>query len=186
MMAAYYSTAEKERQEYISWLADRVELYIGNGYEQLLLILFEIPFLFSNEDDRNRAVDGRILRTIYSQSHRVKYEDLVFPFDDGCTFLEFLIGMAGRANDIMYEPGKDLTGDFFMEMITNAGLDYCTDDTMGYTWDRFYVSECVGRILSKRCDFNGNGGLFPLENSAEDQKNVSFWYQLNAYLNEKK
>lgn len=179
-----YEMASLEREHYITWLASRVDAYVGITYSRLLHCLWEIPFVWSIDDDRNRAIDGNTLRTIYKQSHKVVYPEVVFPFDDGCTFLEFLIALCGRANDLMYEPGNDKTGEFFWQIVTNACLDHCTDDAYGKTWDDFYVSSKIAYILSRSYEFNGLGGLFPLKNATENQQNVPIWYQMNAFLNE--
>lgn len=180
----YLSRAEMERDQYINWLANKVTIYVGSDYSKLIHCLWEIPFVWQIPDDKNRAVDGNMLRDVYVQSHHVAHRNLVFPFPDGCTFLEFLIALAARANDIMYEPGMDKTGDYFWQMITNMCLDHCNDATYGRTWDDFYVNECVGRILSRNYEYDGCGGLFPLRNPINDQKGIPIWYQMNAFLNE--
>ena len=180
----YLSRAEVERDKYISWLADKVNAYIGSQYSILIHCLWEIPFVWQVPDDVNRAIDGNMLRTVYLQSHRVTNESVVFPFEGSCTFLEFLIALASRANDIMYEPGVDKTGDYFWQMIFNLNCDHCTDEMFGKTWDSFYIHEKIGQVLSRNYDFTGNGGLFPLQNAVEDQKKVPIWYQMNAFLNE--
>ena len=173
-----------ERDQYIGWLADKISIYVGSEYSKLIQCLWEIPFVWQLPDDRNRAIDGNMLRRVYVQSHRVYHQELVFPFSDGCTFLEFLIALSERANDIMYEPGIDKTADYFWIIISNMGLDVCTDESYGLIWDDFYVNEKIGNVLSRGYDFNGIGGLFPLKNPIDDQKNVSIWYQMNAFLNE--
>lgn len=183
-MARDYSLAEQERDQYITWLSNRVNVYLSTGYVKLIECLWDIPYVWQLDDDRNRAIDGNMLRTIYLQSHKVTCPDVVFPFEDGCTVLEFLIALAGRANDLMYVPNMDQTGDFFWQFMSNLGLDHCTDDAFGYSWDSFYVSECVSRILTRTYGSDGLGGIFPLRNPVNDQRTVPIWYQMNAFLNE--
>lgn len=183
-MANNYSLAEKERDQYVTWLSSRVDIYLTTGYIRLMECLWDIPYVWQIDDDRNRAVDGNQLRTIYLQSHKVVNRDQVFPFGDGCTVLEFLIALSGRCNDIMYVPDKDQTGEFFWQIMSNLALDHCTDESFGYTWDVFYVNECIGKILTRSYGTDGVGGLFPLRNPVEDQRNVPIWYQMNAFLNE--
>ena len=180
----YLSRAEVERDQYIGWLAGKIDLYVGSQYSNLIHCLWEIPFVWQVPDDKNRAIDGNMLRTIYIQSHTVFNTNIVFPYEDGCTFLEFLIALSMRANDIMYEPGVNKTTDYFWQIISNIGLDHCVNDTFGRTWDAFYVHETIGKILSRDYDYDGLGGLFPLKNPINDQKTVPIWYQMNAYLNE--
>lgn len=183
-MAVNYSRAEAEREHYISWLAERVDGYLGSVYSRLIHCLWEIPFVWSIEDDGNRAVDGNTLRIIFKQSHKLVNPELVFPTPDGCTFLEFLVALAGRANEIMYVPDRDQTGDFFWLFIKNMCLDHCVDDMYGISWDEFFVSSRIAVILSRAYGTDGMGGLFPLKCSVEDQRNLTIWYQLNAFLNE--
>lgn len=180
----YLSRAEVERDKYLEWLAGKITSYVGSEYSRLIHCLWEIPFVWQLPDDRNRAIDGNMLRSDYVRDNHILYQDLVFPYEEGCTFLEFLIALASRANDIMYEPGMDKTADYFWQMISNMCLDHCNNATYGKTWDDFYVNEMVGRILSRSYDYNGLGGLFPLRNPINDQKTVPIWYQMNAFLNE--
>lgn len=180
----YLSRAETERDQYINWLANKVTVYVGSDYSILIRCLWDIPFVWQLPDDQNRSADGNMLRAVYIQSHNVQHRDVVFPFEDGCTFLEFLIGLSMRINDIMYEPNEDKTHEYFWMMLGNMGLDHCTDGTYGKSWDDFLVNEVTGRIMSRNYDFNGIGGLFPLQNPVEDQKKVPIWYQMNAFLTE--
>lgn len=180
----YLSCAETERDQYINWLANKVTVYVGSEYSILIRRLWEIPFVWQIPDDSNRCVDGNQLRTVYVQSHQVLHRDIVFPYDGGCTFLEFLIGLSERINDIMYDPKGDKTNEYFWMLITNMCLDHCTDGAYGKTWDDFYIEEAVSRIMTRNYQEDGCGGLFPLKNPIENQKLVPIWYQMNAYLNE--
>ena len=176
-------TAEKERYLYLIWLSEQVDItFNGSPFSYLITALWEAPFVWQIPDDMNRAVDGHKLRELYLQSHHVTHPELIFPVDDGCTFLEFLIGLAGRANDIMYVPNTDQTGDYFWCFIYNLGMDHCTNDSYGLAWDDFYIHEKISKVLTRTYMPDGLGGLFPLKNSIENQQNVPIWYQLNAFL----
>lgn len=184
-MANYIVKAEQERYLYLSWLSEKVGICLADSpFSELINCLWEAPFVWQIPDDVNRAIDGNRLREVYMQTHDISHPEAVFPIDGSCTFLEFLIALASRANDIMYVPGTDQTGDYFWCFIYNLGMDHCTNDSRGYAWDDFYVHEKIGVVLTRSYNSDGLGGLFPLKNPREDQKNVSIWYQLNAFLNE--
>lgn len=185
------SYAEQERALYFEWLANRVGMEGSIPFSRLFKNLLDIPFMWQLDDDKNRAIDGNLLRSEYLYGRDINPE-FIFPRANivgeneysGCTFLEFLVGLAVRANSIMYIPERDQTEDFFWLFMRNIGLDHCTDDMYGVTWDDFYVSECVGRVLSRSYCTDGTGGIFPLNNPLEDQTRVPIWYQMNAFLNE--
>lgn len=181
------SYAENERELYFEWLANRVGMDGSVPYSRLFKGLLDIPFMWQLDDDKNRAIDGNLLRSDYLYGRDVN-PNIIFPNINedysGCTFLEFLVALAVRANEIMYVPGRDQTADFFWIFMQNIGLDHCTDDMFGVTWDDFYVSNCVGKVLSRTYNPDGTGGIFPLKSPLEDQTRVPIWYQMNAFLNE--
>ena len=47
------------------------------------------------------------------------------------------------------------------------------------------VAQTLDRIIWRRYNDHGQGGLFPLRDPVEDQRDVELWYQLNAYLIER-
>ena len=68
----------------------------------------------------------------------------------------------------------------FWRILTNAGL-------LPY-WDENFVEESVNDILAtildRRYEPNGQGGLFPLRSSDQDQRSVELIYQMYAYIME--
>lgn len=172
-------------QDYYHWLCEYVGIQDkGAGYCILAHDLHKKPFYVLVEHDRNRAMDGLDLREEY-------LEDVNYPkyahFDEECSVLEMLIGLARR---ISYETGRmdealDTTKDWFWEMISNLGLAKF-DDEHYVDLDGFYkVDEILDIFLQRDYLRDGTGGLFPLKNATGDQRNVEIWYQMNAYLMEK-
>ena len=185
--------AERERERYIAWLAERVDAnlnYDGITFSKLVHILWDIPFMYVLERDAERGNDGNMLRKIYTHTHKIDDYDEVFatayPTEDsltaGCTFLEFLVAISERANDIMYDPLEEKTSIYFWQFLKNIGLDHCSDEDYGISWDYFYVSNVVGKVLNRNYEADGSGGLFPISNPTEDQRTVEIWYQLQGYL----
>ena len=63
-------------------------------------------------------------------------------------------------------------------MIVNLGLGSMDD----VKFDKAYVVSVVRRFLNRDYDRNGRGGLFTVEHSRHDMRNVEIWYQANWYL----
>jgi hypothetical protein len=72
-------------------------------------------------------------------------------------------------------------------MLANADLDGFDDEKMlkDGMCAYYYVCEIEGKIMDRRYERNGQGGLFPLRKPAMDQRDVEIWYQANAYMIEK-
>lgn len=180
---------ELERQRYVNWLAAKVDgnlSYCGFTFSRLFNCLFDIPFVAALEKDINRAEDGNRLRVVYTTSHKINCEirDL-FQSNEGCTFLEFLVSIAMRANDILYDPEEDHTAMFFWDFARNIGLDSFDDEGYGRNWDMFKLTQVVSKVMNRTFEADGTGGLFPLTKVREDQRKTEIWYQLQAYLREK-
>jgi len=63
-------------------------------------------------------------------------------------------------------------------LINNLGLQDCHD--AGFIAE--YVEDVTHAVIWRTYNENGNGGLFPLRDSDQDQRQVEIWYQLSAYL----
>lgn len=182
-------TVEYERQKYVNWLASRVDgnlSFCGHTFSRLLSCLFDIPFVPVLDKDQSRAEDGNKLRLVYKNSNKIRCSTQeLFNDESGCTFLEFLVSISERVNDILYDPETDRTGIYFWDFLHNVGLDDFSDDTYGVSWDMFKLTQICSRIMNRAYNPDGTGGLFPLRKPREDQRTVEIWYQLQAYLQEK-
>lgn len=176
--------AELERLKYVRWLADKVGAsYFGQSFSRLFSCMFDIPFIWVIDKDINRAEDGNRLRTDYASNNTVNWD--IFGPNNGCTFLEFMVSISMRANDILYDPEEDSTPMFFWEFMHNIGIDTFDDEGYGRRWDMFTLNQIVSRVLNRQFEADGSGGLFPLTKVREDQRKTEIWYQLQAYLREK-
>ena len=139
--------------------------------------LYKKEFLWFVPNDDNRAEDGRDLRYEFIS---VTGTD---PSDDwmglGCSMLEMLIALAKH---LAFLAGGDALS-WFWEMVENLGLpmsvvsDAHYNEEVGDT-----VDAALDRVIFRTYEGDGEGGLFPLENPAKDQRGVELWYQLNAYV----
>lgn len=97
----------------------------------------------------------------------------------GCSFLEMMIALSRRlAFEEEGQPSR-----WFWHLIENLGIDV-TDAYYNIEIERA-VNDRLDTVIYRTYDSTGMGGLFPLENPRQDQREVEIWYQLQAYLLEK-
>lgn len=167
---------------YFDWLVSLTG-ELGSQYQSLLSIAHTIFFYEIIPNDENRVQDGLDLRAEYT---RISGKTTNFPQE--CTFLEMLIGVARRMDYLAKNENDvriDNTRTWFWALISNLDLVGCTDDIL----DRdFALSRNVMRSFSNVVDryyhSSGKGGLFPLQNSKKDQRDVEIWGQMNYWLSE--
>lgn len=134
--------------------------------------LFSEPFVAWIPNDDNRASEGQGLRDRYKNETRNEISRRLY-FSD-CNFLEMMIALAHRfAWEIVAldQTVEELIPGCFWTMVNNLELQPNSQNYKKLA------------IVNKREYFpSGKGGLFPLENSREDQTKVELWYQLQAYV----
>ena len=163
--------------QYLTWLYSQVAVVktrkSSRTFWNLLRQLFCTEFAWFVPNDDNRAEDGRELRCEWTvlTGHEADQNWLTL----GCSFLELLIGLSRR---LAFETNSNVS-DWFWHLINNLGLlgyhdrsNFSPDDVE----DRTYA------VIWRTYDRNGNGGLFPLRYSDNDQRKVELWYQLSEYL----
>jgi len=167
---------------YICWLRNLVgDDPSDSSFNTLFEVAWSMYFDYSIPNDYNRADDGIQLRSRYTRETSISLPDL-----GDCTMLEFLVGLAIRWNDTMYDnTHPDCVPEYFWNLIKNLELDTNTDD---FILEENAVDDIVAgfTILNDRLyGYDGSGGgLFPLQNPHEDQTKVEIWYQMMAYLTE--
>ena len=173
---------------YFNWLCEKVNLYSSDNdmYTNLIDSLRNREFYSIIANDDNRAADGKYLRVTYDE----EFTDIHYQgdFDAPCTVLEMLIALAERMDDdILYSselgPRVDV---WFWMMIHNLGLDYATDDhyALNDNYGQTYVDHVLDMFLNRKYKANGVGGLFPLREPHENQRNLEIWFQMNDYISE--
>lgn len=167
--------------DYFEWLIDIVCNWGYDGetsYRKLMMHLHNDEFIFTIPNDRNRAEDGLDLRYRFALVTGTK--DAWEVIDGPCSVLEMMIALAIRCEEnIMDDPRYgDRTRQWFWGMINNLGLSSMTDDR----YDRQYVNEVLDRLLYRKYDRDGKGGLFTVKNCEHDLRKVEIWYQICWYL----
>lgn len=166
---------------YYDWLLDKVMYYdmrsAGRDYSLLLKHLHAIQFVPVLDKDRNRVEDGKYMRFIFGEESAFWDE-----IKGSCTFLEMLVGLAYRIHEDIFEIDVDASlARWFWTMLENCGLDIYTNDA----FDEAEIDEICRKIIERCYEFDGNGGLFPLVKTSQDQRKVEIWYQMQAYMIEK-
>ena len=171
---------------YFKWLygqvADPEVTDSSRTYWKMLKQLYTKEFVWTVPNDDNRIEDGRDLRYEFIDDQRLENVDIGW-VNLGCSMLELLVSLSRR---LSFE--TDILAPYwFWDMITNLGLKAYTDRRPGRP-RKFPASEIdtiLDRVIWRTYDYHGNGGIFPLKNAKEDQRNIELWYQMSAYILER-
>lgn len=164
--------------EYLEWLYSQVGSVDDEDpmrtYWALMKLLYSREFTWTNELDANRAQDGKDLRKEFANHHtrtRVSRDWLDMP----CSVLEVLVGLSWK----MEFEAEHTQSYWFWILIDNLGLTECSDS---HPPDERIVDHILEKFMTRQYAPNGAGGLFPLQHTNEDQRNVELWYQAQAFL----
>lgn len=168
-------------EQYFVWLYSRIgsveATHPRRTYWNLMRHLYIKEFIWLIPNDDNRVEDGRDLRLRFLEENNIHSPDVGW-MGLGCSMLEMLIGVANRlAFETSIEPRK-----WFWELMENLGLDAYTDNHKDATAE---IDEVCDRVIFRTYNPDGEGGLFPLREPREDQRDVEIWYQLSSYLAER-
>lgn len=171
-----------ESDRYFQFLCDIVDDrdFNPSRYQTLLKRLHSEPFVWSIEDDRNRAADGINLRKEFGAL--IGAEPLTFALENPqpCTVLEMMVALARRCElQIMEDPfSGSRIGRWFKTMINSLGLRYEVDGL----YDKKYADYIIESFLLREYNSNGDGSLFYVGGTDKDMREMSIWYQMNLYL----
>jgi hypothetical protein len=172
--------AEPLEESYFNWLCakvNRVEVPTPSlTYVRLLRALHTTEFVWTVAGDKNRSEDGLDLRLEFLRASGFQ-ENTYWRFE-GCSLLEMLIAFSRRA---AFETG-DPESDWFWIFMDNLGLaEY--NDASGFGLDDLAV--ILYDLVWRTYNYDGRGGIFPLDHPSDDQRQVEIWYQFCAWLVEK-
>lgn len=177
------------QEEYFKWLYSKIENSREARPEKSFWILaeqmFNKEFRYFVPNDDNRAQDGLDLRyqfIVGDNGWHPSYVDRLGP----CSFLEMLIALSERMDfEVEYDESLGSSpGEWFWVLMKNLELDRFTDDEYLERDCRGYVNTVLEVVIERRYSHNGDGGLFPLNNPPDDQRDVEIWYQMSAWLME--
>ena len=162
---------------YFNWLCARVvdmkAVDSHPDYWKLLTHLHKTEFVWMMLGDNNRAMDGKELRREFILLEELP-DDEVWRVEIGCSVLEMLIAFSRRAEFQDDTP----TYDWFWEFIRNLGLEEFTDND----YDPQAVEDILQRFIWRTYDSYGNGGMFPIRNPYDDQRDLEIWHQFCEYM----
>lgn len=171
-------------EQYLRWLYGLVNPVTlknpSKTYWSLMRLLYQKEFAWSIHNDENREEDGHELRYEFMSDCHIRIVDecwLGLP----CSVVEMLISLARR---LTYEDGREMEA-WFWEMVENLGLTEYNDLTLHAADQKIEIEQTLDRLVGRSYSHNGEGGLFPLSYSEEDQRDVEIWYQACAYLAER-
>lgn len=150
-------------------------------FDLLLRHLHRIEYYSFVPNDDNRGEDGKRLRDIFlneENSDLREMEDL-----GPCTVLEMLIGLSYRIeNELEDGPAAMKAPSCFWMLINNLELEWVNNNAYVQEGGAYAIDEKISVLLDRKYSRNGHGGLFPLNHTRNDQRNIEIWYQMQEYL----
>lgn len=175
---------------YFCWLRyyGGVNLDPDNKYNLLLKRLYERPFMVKLTNDSNRVYEALEIRNEYrtyeleTDMDRRIFDNLKnVKVGDHVSFLELLVSLAIRGDDMTDNPDKDIFF-WFWNMVTSTELAIMTDDCyFDYGGDK-YVDHVLQKINTRTFNRDGKGSFFPVRHTRVDQRKVELWYQMCALI----
>lgn len=174
---------EPIEETYFNWLYSKVASTDvptpSTTHWHLLRELHRTEFVWLLSGDDNRAEDGLELRREFYNAMRFTFQE-EFPWEHvGCSVLEMLIAFSRRAEFQTNIPSRD----WFWKFLENLDLHELDD---AHYDEGFipYVDDVLDRFIWRTYGKNGEGGLFPLRFTGNDQTKVEIWYQFAEYIDE--
>ena len=162
-------------EAYFDWLCAKVLPPNTRIYQDLMRILYTREFEWEILGDRNREEDGLELRQYFVNETDWEKDDDPMWFDEPCSLLEFFIALASRA---MFTTDISVRN-WFWTFMSNLNLDEYRQVSNA---DIPVIDDVLCTFVWRRYDGLGRGGIFPLSDSAHDQRKVEYWYQFNEYV----
>lgn len=170
--------------QYFNWLYNLVHgnnQYSKLSYKKLLWHLYYTEFIYLIDLDENRAIDGVDFRYRFAYETHYSRDDITRYLDTRpCSVLEMMVALAFRAEEDIMDDNNygNRTGQWFWNMIVTLGLGSMSDDH----FDMEYVDYVMYRFLYRQYERDGRGGLFIIEDSRVDTRDMEIWMQFMLYL----
>lgn len=170
-------------EDYFKWLYNYVcknRAHNDLSYGKLFMLLHDIEFTFTIDNDINRAKDGVDLRSRFALTLNEDPVYILKILDGPCSVLEMLVALAVRCEETIMDDTTygDRTGQWFWGMLANMGISHMWNDA----FDRKIAESRIYRFLDREYDPNGRGGLFYINDYPDDLRTVEIWTQLCWYL----
>ena len=172
-------------KEYFDWMCGFVydkKQVKNRSYKKLLNQLHSTEFIYILFMDGNRFEDGINLRYRFGRENNYEESMITSYLDDKpCSVLEMLVALSLRCEEHIMSDSDfgNRTAIWFWTMIDNLGLDKMDDAN----FDRHNVEKIIDRLLDRKYERDGTGGLFRISGCNRDLRTVEIWYQMMWYLN---
>lgn len=159
-----------DHESYFEWLY-RISFGENHEWYDVMLDLNEVSFRWDPmiKYDENRALDGLQLRRdfLFSEGMTRETRDIdVVP----ASFFEVYVGLGKKMAHLL---DRDLRSSMSYLMSIGPFMPY---------FEPIQAFEAADRVMDRSYAYNGEGGLFPLQNPPRDQRLVELLYQLNLHV----
>lgn len=163
---------------YFEWLISQIEFprTFKKTFDELLVNLHQVEFVWIIDGDDNRVQDARDLRLEFANKSADYFHEL--EFNSYVSVLEVIIAVS---RILEFVAGGQAQG-WAWRLMDNLGLNLFYDPLTKNKQNR--LNEILENLIWRTYERNGRGGFFPLISPEEDQTKVEIWYQLNAYVKE--
>lgn len=166
--------------KYFEWLKNKVDfLDFPEKYDRLFMALYNTGFIWIHPMDRNRAFEGQDLRAEYKTETG---RNLPVSYSIPANVLEVIISIAKRMNFICSSFDEDKTKIIFWRLIANLDLAGMSDPNYFKLGGDSRVEAILTNWMERDYEPDGRGGLFPMVEPRENQRETELWYQMNQYL----
>lgn len=185
-MASPRDTYDSKYSLYFKWLVNIVDDIEKSKYLYIYKMLFDKEFYSIIPMDDNRSKDGIALRTKFVDHLGGNRPSGELTPNGPSSVLEMMVAFAIRIEDQVGDFREGRHEDIWMKvMIKNLGLDKY-EDKLFYKLAEFdKINLILDDFIERNYDKSGFGGLWPLDDPTENQKNVEIWYQFLAWYKEK-
>lgn len=162
---------------FFEWIIETVD---GYEYREVLSILYETEFYPVLPQDENRLIDGRDLIYRFGDECDIPSHILDNKLGGYCSVLEMMVGLAIRIEETIMEDIDfgNRTSMWFWIMMKSLGLYEMKDDKV----DKNIVESILIKFLNREYSPNGEGGLFTVNDTNNDLREVEIWYQMCMFF----
>lgn len=161
---------------YFDWLCAKVTDRSTHNHIGLLMVLHRTEFITIIPADQHRAEEGMELR--FDFLRETQFESDSTWESQPCSVLEMFIAFAKRAafqTDIKVKT-------WFWEFLTNLRLNEFRRVSIS---DNRIIKDILDTFLWREYNPNGDGGMFPMSRSENDQRKIEIWYQFCEYVDDR-
>lgn len=181
-MSGSLVTLEVFKEGYTRWLMSVLGM---EDHHELFWVLYDIEFTWVLPMDESKSSNGIRMRDRYSYETGVFLPDGWMDFP--CSFLEMVASLAfAMEESFLYDPDtEDGVHTWFRILMENCGLWQFDDESFeAYGWElcEQEIEEIAYTVMHRKYTPDGSGGLFPLDDPPEDQREVEIGQQMNAYI----